>query len=353
METGQDITIQSDQLQKFAEELYQKAGVGTEHAKLMADLQVETDLRNVHSHGTRMLPGYIRSILKGEINPAPQIHVAQEGPAFAVIDGDNGLGHPASVLAMKMAIEKAKSVGVAATGVRNAGHFGAAACYSMMAADTNMIGFSTTNTGRATVVAPGGITPVTANNALSYALPTGNEQPIVLDMACGASSWGKISTLKMYGEPIPENWLLNTEGQPTVDPNQGPLLMPAAGPRGYGLALTMGILAGPLVGGLMACNKNHGEPSEHFFWVINVASFTDFEEYIAEIDRGIKAIQASKTRGNADQVYLPGELEWRKREAWVANGIPLHVDHLKGLAGIAEELGVDIFWKWETNSGGF
>ena len=48
METVQDITIQSDQLQKFAEELYQKAGVGTEHAKLMADLQVETDLRNVH-----------------------------------------------------------------------------------------------------------------------------------------------------------------------------------------------------------------------------------------------------------------------------------------------------------------
>ena len=32
METGQDITIQSDQLQKFAVELYQKAGVGTEHA---------------------------------------------------------------------------------------------------------------------------------------------------------------------------------------------------------------------------------------------------------------------------------------------------------------------------------
>ena len=75
---------------------------------LMADLQVETDLRNVHSHGTRMLPGYIRSILKGEINPVPQVHVVQEGPAFAVIDGDNGLGPPSSVLAMKMAIEKAK-----------------------------------------------------------------------------------------------------------------------------------------------------------------------------------------------------------------------------------------------------
>jgi len=345
METVQDITIQPDQLKKFAEELYQKAGVDTEHAKLMADLQVETDLRNVHSHGTRMLPGYIRSISKGEINPVPQVHVVQEGPAFAVIDGDNGLGHPSSVLAMKMAIEKAQLVGVAATGVRNAGHFGAAACYSMMAAESNMIGFSTTNTGRATVVAPGGITPVTANNALSYALPTGNAHPVVLDMACGASSWGKIGTLKMYGEPIPEDWLLNTEGQPTVDPSQGPILMPAAGPRGYGLALTMGILAGPLVGGLMACHKNHGEPSEHFFWVINVSSFTNFEEYVAEIDRGIRTIQASKTTEGIDQVYLPGELEWRKREAWLANGIPLHVDHLKGLASIAEELGIEIFWE--------
>ena len=345
METVQDITIQPDQLKKFAEELYQKAGVDTEHAKLMADLQVETDLRNVHSHGTRMLPGYIRSISKGEINPVPQVHVVQEGPAFAVIDGDNGLGHPSSVLAMKMAIEKAQLVGVAATGVRNAGHFGAAACYSMMAAESNMIGFSRSNTGRATVVAPGGITPVTANNALSYALPTGNEHPIVLDMACGASSWGKIGTLKMYGEPIPEDWLLNTEGQPTVDPSQGPILMPAAGPRGYGLALTMGILAGPLVGGLMACHKNHGEPSEHFFWVINVSSFTNFEEYVAEIDRGIRTIQASKTTEGIDQVYLPGELEWRKREAWLANGIPLHVDHLKGLASIAEELGIEIFWE--------
>ena len=246
---------------------------------------------------------------------------------------------------MKMAIEKAQLVGVAATGVRNAGHFGAAACYSMMAAESNMIGFSTTNTGRATVVAPGGITPVTANNALSYALPTGNEQPVVLDMACGASSWGKIGTLKMYGEPIPEDWLLNTEGQPTVDPSQGPILMPAAGPRGYGLALTMGILAGPLVGGLMACHKNHGEPSEHFFWVINVSSFTNFEEYVAEIDRGIRTIQASKTTEGIDQVYLPGELEWRKREAWLANGIPLHVDHLKGLASIAEELGIENFWE--------
>ena len=280
------------------------------------------------------------------MNATPQIRVLRDGPAFAVIDGDNGLGHPPSALAMQMAIEKAKSVGIAATGVRNAGHFGAAACYAMMAVEEKMIGFATTNTGIPSVIAPGGATPATANNPLSYALPAGEERPIVLDMACGASSWGKIHTMRMYGEPIPPDWLFNPESKPTGDQRQGDLLTPAGGPRGYGLALIMGILAGPLVGGLMACNKEHDDPSEHFFIAINVSSFTDFEEYAAEIDRGIRAIHASKTAEGVDQVYLPGEIEWRKHEAWIVNGIPLHIDHLRDLASIAEELGVEICWEW-------
>ena len=84
---GQDILVQPEPLHEFAIALYQKAGVSQEHAKLMADLQVETDLRSVHSHGTRMIPWYLRSILDGAMNPSPDIRVVQEGPGFAVIDG--------------------------------------------------------------------------------------------------------------------------------------------------------------------------------------------------------------------------------------------------------------------------
>ena len=111
-QTSQEIIVQPDSLRQFASTLYQKAGVSQEHAELMAELQVETDLRNVHSHGTRMLPSYVRSMLNGDMNPTPEICVVREGPGFAVIDGDNGLGHPSSALGMKMAIEKAKSAGI-------------------------------------------------------------------------------------------------------------------------------------------------------------------------------------------------------------------------------------------------
>ena len=54
---------------------------------------------------------------------------------------------------------------------------------------------------------------------------------------------------------------------------------------------------------------------------------------------------ASKTVEGVDQVYLPGEIEWRKREEWIENGIPLHKVHLQSLAEIAGRLGVEVFWE--------
>jgi ureidoglycolate dehydrogenase (NAD+) len=180
---------------------------------------------------------------------------------------------------------------------------------------------------------------------MSYALPTGDGHPIVLDMACGVSSWGKIGTLRMYGKSIPEGWLLDDSGQPSSDPNQGGLMAPAAGPRGYGLALIMGILAGPLTGGMMPCNKT-STSSEHFFIAINIESFTDYDAYIAEVKQGIGKIHGAKTAEGFTQVYLPGEIEWNNYDKWIESGIPIHVDHLRNLASIAEKLDIDIFWEW-------
>ena len=115
----------------------------------------------------------------------------------------------------------------------------------MMAVEQKMIGFATTNTGGVSVTAPGGAEPVVANNALSYGFPASSKQPILLDMACAVASWGKVETLRMYGEPIPPGWLLDSEGLPvtTVSSDVGRMLAPAAGARGYGLALAMGTLA--------------------------------------------------------------------------------------------------------------
>ena len=150
----QEIVVDSAKLHDFARTLCEKAGLRPEDGETIAKHQVLTDLRGVHSHGTRALPGYLNLVLDGKMNPQPELSVATEGPSFAVVDGDNGMGHLASTFAMATAIEKAKTTGIAAAGVRNAGHFGAAACYAIMAASSRMVGFSTTNTGGASIVAP-------------------------------------------------------------------------------------------------------------------------------------------------------------------------------------------------------
>lgn len=64
---------------------------------------------------------------------------------------------------------------------------------------------------------------------------------------------------------------------------------------------------------MVAYQKLGDAPSEHFFIAINVASFTDFDEYAAATDQGIRTIQAAKPVGGVDQAYLPGEIEWHKR----------------------------------------
>jgi len=344
-EDSQEIVVKADALREFSSTIYQKVGMPKRDADLVANLQVETDLRGVYSHGTRALPRYVNGIRSGNIKARPNMQIVREGPSFALLDGDRGLGYVAAAKAMNLAISKAKVTGIAAAGVQNSEHFGAAACYSMMALEEGMIGFATSNTGPATIAAPGGITPVNANNPMSYAIPTGDEPPIVLDMATAIAAWGRVATMSLYDQKIPDGWLLTKDGEPTIDPSIGKIMLPAAGPKGYGLAIVMGALAGPLVGGMTACFKKNGEPSEHFFYALNVESFVPLKEFTEAMDETIRTIRSSKTAEGVEQVYLPGEIEWLNRQKFLRDGIPLHQQHLQGLANLGGELSVEVFWE--------
>lgn len=341
-EESQEIVVRADALREFVSTIYQKVDVPKEDADLVANLAVETDLRGVYSHGTRALPRYVNGIRGGNIKAQPNMQMVREGPSFVLLDGDKGLGYVAAAKAMNLAISKAKVTGIAAAGVRNSEHFGAAACYSMMALEHGMIGFATSNTGPATISAPGGITPVNANNPMSYAIPAGEEPPIVLDMASAIAAWGRVATMSLYGQKIPDGWLLTADGKPTNDPKTGKIMLPAAGPKGYGLAIVMGALAGPLVGGITACFKKNGEPSEHFFYALNVASFVPLEEFTQGMDKTIRTIHASKTAEGVERVYLPGEIEWLNRQKFLKDGLPLHRGHLQELVNLGRELGVEM-----------
>ncbi|HEV8641475.1 MAG TPA: Ldh family oxidoreductase [Methylomirabilota bacterium] len=101
-------------------------------AEITADLMVRTDLRGVDSHGIGMLPRYHDLWQVGYIGMDAEPTVVRDDMATGLFDGQKGLGHYVSTLAMRRCIEKARAYGVGMVTVRNSGHYGAAANYSMM-----------------------------------------------------------------------------------------------------------------------------------------------------------------------------------------------------------------------------
>ena len=349
----QEAIVNAGALQTVCSQLYQKVGVNKSDADTVAEMQVLMDLRGVHSHATRAVPRYVRGIINGDINPTPTLQTLEDNAASVLLDGDRGLGHLVGVRAMNLAIEKAKSTSIGVAIVRNSNHFGAASSHAIRATEHDMIGFATTNGLGVNVAVFGAKTTSIGNNALSFAIPAGEEPPIVLDMACGAAAAGRIGTASLYQEKIPLGWGLDTEGNETDDPSKVAAILPAAGPKGSALAIVMDVLCGPLSGGLMGINK-HYQPgdaprekrvSAHFFFAINIASFTSIAEFKAEIDRQIRMTRQATPRSGFTRVTLPGEIEWELTQERLANGIPLHRGPVRELEQLADELGVEIPWE--------
>ena len=140
--------------------VFQAWGMSDAHGATSADVMVETDLRGVDSHGISMLPTYDNEFRAGRLNMKPVYKTVRQTVATALVDADASLGHPVSVHAMNMAVDKCLQVGVGIVTVVNSHHFGAAGCYSRIAADRGVIGMVTSATRGVTMVPTFGAEPV-------------------------------------------------------------------------------------------------------------------------------------------------------------------------------------------------
>jgi len=110
-----------------------------------------------------------------------------------------------AVEGMKLAISKAKKTGIAYVGVRNSTHIGALTYYALMAANEGLIGVALTNTDPVMTV-PGGKGPIIGTNPIAYAIPTGTDKPVFLDIATSCVAVTRILQLKAVGKKLPDNF---------------------------------------------------------------------------------------------------------------------------------------------------
>ena len=248
--TATETRVSTTQLTAFATRALFAAGLPEDDAQAVAGLMVEADLRGSDTHGVIQLPLYVRRLRAGGINAKPNIRVMSDRTAVALIDGDNGMGHLVMRRATFLAIEKAKANGIGWVGARMSNHAGPAALYVMLPLEHDMIGLYFAVGSNNHLPPWGGSESLLGTNPMAVAIPALEEPPIVLDMAPTVAAYGKVRLKAQRGEPMPEGWMIDRQGKPLTDPKRASegFLVPIGGPKGYGLALMIGLLAGTLNG---------------------------------------------------------------------------------------------------------
>ena len=337
-------------LKRFVASSFEKLGVPKEDAEIAANVLVQADLRGVDTHGViRFSPNawYVKWLTEGSLTARPKLRVVSESATTALIDGDRGMGMVIGHRAMEMAIEKAKSAGVAMVGVRNSRHYGMSAYYGMLALPHDMIGIAMTNASRQ-VVPTFGREARFGTNPMCFAVPADKELPFVLDMATTTAAAGKLELAARLGKSIPGGWALDENAAQTTDPRMAQKarrLLPLGGTResgshkGYGLAILVEILCGVLTGTITALNANQ-DPRGHFFGAIRVDAFRPVAEFKRDMDRLIIDLRSTPPAEGQERVYVAGEIEFETAQERAEHGIPLHGSVLKGLREVAEQVGV-------------
>lgn len=333
-------------------------GMSAEHADITAARLAHADVRGIDSHGVALLLLYAEHQAKDWINFTPDITLLRETPVITLLDGDHGLGHVPSTLAMQSAIEKCRISGLAASAVRHSNHYGAAGAYSLLAAEAGFIGMSFTSVWNSNIVPTFGAEPMFGTNPISVAAP-GRNGVFYLDMATSTVAVGKVKLAAMHDKPMPEGWVLNAAGQPQTDAHaalrEGIRLTPIGGSRtlgshkGYGLACMVELLCSMLAGGWYAPTRaargRREDPRPnigHFFLVIDPAQFRAPGEFEHDLEDMLGALRQVPPSDAAQPVLVPGDTEAAAMRERLAEGVPLPDPLVQQLCQIATRCGAPV-----------
>lgn len=341
-------------LSEWVEQVLRRAGLSGRDAGVAAAPLVLADSMGVFTHGTKLLPGYLRKLLARGYRPDARPRIVRGGPGFAVVDGDASLGQIGCRFALEVALEKARAVGVAYVGLRNTGHIGAAGAQAVAAAREGFFAMVVGN-DRPSVAAAGSRGAVLGSNPLAWAAPVPGGDPIFLDIATAAVAGGKVYAAVARGEPIPPGWIVDERGLPTVDGSSYPhraSLAPMAGHKGYGIGVLAEWLSGILAGGAVTTEVGSwlfdppGDPTLHNagFIVFDVAAIADPDAYAESLARFAAEVRGAAPAEGTDRVRLPGDLEWERHRHSLAAGITLPADVRSKLAEAGGIVDLESTW---------
>ncbi|WP_413719910.1 Ldh family oxidoreductase [Silicimonas sp. MF1-12-2] len=340
------MTIPAETLRDFARRCYAALGLPDTDAALVADSLVQSDLWGHPSHGIMRLFWYAVRLESGAMSPVTRPELSGKG-ALLTMNGNDGVGQVVARAAMDAAITASKTHGIGAVAVRNSGHFGTAMYFTRMAAREGCIGYLATNASPA--MAPwGGLDKRLGTNPWSWAAPAGRYAPVMLDIANTAVARGKLYAAKAKGDPIPEGWAMDADGNMTTDAALGiaGTILPMAGHKGYAVSFITDMLAGVLSGSAFGTDVTGPYVPEgrsgagHFVIAIDIAASRPLAEFEADMERLIDEIKSARPAPGSAGISYPGEIEALNETRNLAEGIDLPEAVIGDLIDGADRIGV-------------
>ena len=331
MKRNDSVKVRPERLREVVYSILKGLMASDEEAALVAESLVRAEMRGIDTHGVYFLKLLSERVEAGMIHLPTKLEVIKDQDAIALIDGGNGLGQIAAHRAMRMNIQKAKKFGIGLTLIRNTNHIGILAFYSLLAAEKGMVGMIMSN-GAPSMAPWGGAEPYFGTNPISIAIPGGLEGPVVLDMSSSMVARGKIRRAERMKEKIPLGWALDEAAIPTTDPKAAlkGTLLPIGGPKGYGLALMIDVLAGMLSGSNYAPNVKTfhqllGPAGVGVFsMAIDIGRFMPLHQFKRLMQSYTTSIKETKKAEGVSRILLPGEIESEKEKESLIKGIELN-----------------------------
>jgi len=355
--------VNFDLMERFMRDVFKGVGVPPADAAVCADVLITADKLGIDSHGvSRLKPIYYDRIKQGIQLPKTRFEVVKETPTTAVIDGHNGMGHVIAKRAMEIAVKKAKKYGLGMTAVRNSTHYGIAGYHALLAAKAGMIGITGTN-ARPSVAPTFGVENMMGTNPLTFAIPTDEKFPFLLDCATPITQRGKIEVYAKLGKKMPKGWVIDEKGNSKTDSRAvlkdlvagtaalvplGGIGEELAGYKGYGYCTVVEILSAALQQGaymkaLLGVDKNGKKipyPLGHFFLAIDIGHFVPLKSFKKTAGNILRELRASRKMPGAKRIYTAGEKE---HLAWLYRrnkGVPLNKETQREMLAMREELGL-------------
>jgi L-2-hydroxycarboxylate dehydrogenase (NAD+) len=337
-------------LRAFLVDALRACGLDEADAATVAEAMLEADLTGADAHGVFRLPGYVRQLKRGVMNPRAKVTVLERSAATALIDGDHGMGHVVMTQAARLAVELARDSGVGWVGARRSNHAGAGAIYAAMALQHGMIGIYGAASSVNHMAPWGGTEALLGTNPIAVAIPAGDEAPVILDIATSLASNGAIRTHELEGRPMPAGWVQSrSDGAPITDPgriNEGTYL-PMGGYKGSGLSIIIGLLAGTLNRAAFGRDiKDFAAPPGgelnvgQFVIALDIARFIAPDVFKAEVDRHMRDLASSRPLPGVEAVRMPGQGRVARRKEREQNGVPLNAAVLAQVDEVAKSLAI-------------